>query len=382
MAINPETKKRLIGLESSYEEPYPIQLRGESSYRANIEKVCGYVDEEEGYNDDTHQAALYLEDDNPVDPDNAVRVEIDDLIVGYLSKPQAKSYRTKLKEIEAPDNAIAICGASIKGGFRKRSGEVADFGVRLDFDLLNLKLVPVRYKDEPKQPRPALEALNAALNKSASKPPVLAAVPLIKEQPKKTKSNKNLPLFIFISVLVVACVIIQMALQSAGIISTPATRTPYVGPLEELRLTKTAQAAELPTQTTVPTLDAYRTQLNDAIAKYLTAYDKFGELHLQLSNNVALLSDQEWRSGMSTALAELQFASDQLIALQSTSLVYDGLDKQLKLLGSETKLMIPKYALALDTLDAVALSSVGDNLINITTYIQNATAELEKINNP
>jgi len=146
MPIDPDIQKRLIGLDSTYQDPYPVQVHGEASFKKNILKICVYVDEEVGYNDDTHQAALYLEDDNPFDPGNAVRVEINDIKVGYLTKADAKKYRRKLKEIGAPENAIAICGASIRGGFMKSSGLQADFGVRLDFDLATLKQQPLKFR--------------------------------------------------------------------------------------------------------------------------------------------------------------------------------------------------------------------------------------------
>ena len=181
MTIDPEIKKRLIGLESTYDDVYPVQVQGESSYRSNIETICGYVDEEEGYSDDSHKAFLYFEDDNQYDPGNAVRVEIDDLTVGYLSKPQAKAYRQKLKEIGAPENPIAICGASIKGGFRKRSGEVADYGVRLDFDLPNLALVPVREKPLEQAPPRVVEKT------------IPASVPTSPNINKAQPASENLP---------------------------------------------------------------------------------------------------------------------------------------------------------------------------------------------
>ncbi len=157
--ISDEIKKRMIALESSYEEPYPVQVQGESSYKTNLETICGYYDDEEGYDDDSHKAFLFLDDANKFDPGNAVEVQIDDLTVGYLSKPNAKAYRKRLTELAAPENAIAVCGASIKGGFRKRnSEEIADFGVRLDFELTTFNLVPVRYKDDaPAAPEPIVK---------------------------------------------------------------------------------------------------------------------------------------------------------------------------------------------------------------------------------
>ena len=135
-------KDRLVGLESSYIEPYPVQVEGESSYRANLEKIVGYYDEDEGYNNDAHIAALYLDE-----PD-AVRVEIDDLKVGYLPESAARRLRKKMIELGGPDNPIMICGARIKGGQRISGGFVTQFGVRLDFSLKSLKLTRVRYENQ------------------------------------------------------------------------------------------------------------------------------------------------------------------------------------------------------------------------------------------
>jgi hypothetical protein len=147
MSISPDIKNRIIGLKSSYEEPYPVQIRGESSYKGNLENICGYHGEESYFADD-HKAILYLEDDNQYDPGNAVRVEIDDLVVGYLSRPDAKKYRKRLTEVDGPENAIALCGASIRGGFITKYGEKADYGVRLDFNIGDFDLAPVRYNDD------------------------------------------------------------------------------------------------------------------------------------------------------------------------------------------------------------------------------------------
>jgi hypothetical protein len=146
MAFSPEFKKRLIGLASSFITPYPTQVKGEQSYQFNLEKICGYYDEDEGYNDDSHTAAIYFENDNSFDPGNAVRVEIDDLTVGYLSRSDATKYRKKLVTLNAPENPVAICGASIRGGFIKHD-EKSSLGVRLDFDLNGLTLTPVNIKD-------------------------------------------------------------------------------------------------------------------------------------------------------------------------------------------------------------------------------------------
>ncbi len=78
----------------------------------------------------TTDAQLALEDSNPYDA-NAVRVEIDGALVGYLSRDNAARYRADLAAAGTPQ-ATVQCKARIVGGFETASGERAHFGVRLD----------------------------------------------------------------------------------------------------------------------------------------------------------------------------------------------------------------------------------------------------------
>lgn len=78
----------------------------------------------------TTAAQLILEDTNPHDV-NAVRVEIDGALIGYLSRDNAARYRANLSAAGTPD-ATVQCRARIVGGFETASGERASFGVRLD----------------------------------------------------------------------------------------------------------------------------------------------------------------------------------------------------------------------------------------------------------
>lgn len=78
----------------------------------------------------TVDAQLVLENSNPHDA-NAVRVEIDNALIGYLSRDNAARYRADLVAADTPD-ATVQCKARIVGGFETTSGERASFGVRLD----------------------------------------------------------------------------------------------------------------------------------------------------------------------------------------------------------------------------------------------------------
>lgn len=78
----------------------------------------------------TIDATLVLENANPHDA-NAVRVEIDGALIGYLSRDNARRYRADLAAASA-SQATVRCKARIVGGFQTETGERAHFGVRLD----------------------------------------------------------------------------------------------------------------------------------------------------------------------------------------------------------------------------------------------------------
>lgn len=74
-------------------------------------------------------ALLVLEDSNPHDP-NAVQVQIDGQLCGYLSRENARRYRGDLAA--AGVRANVRCKARIVGGFETKGGGRAHFGVKLD----------------------------------------------------------------------------------------------------------------------------------------------------------------------------------------------------------------------------------------------------------
>lgn len=77
---------------------------------------------------------LLLDDNNPHDR-NAVRVEINGLLVGHLSQEVAPIYRQQLKEKGHP-RAVAMCEARIAGGTPNKPayGVWLDVPVKLDED--------------------------------------------------------------------------------------------------------------------------------------------------------------------------------------------------------------------------------------------------------
>ena len=125
----------IVYFQSSNLEPYPLEVVGESRYKDNIKSLFTELDlsDENGVDKEDFFAQLILEDKNIYDP-NAVRIDIEDKTVGYLSRQNAPLYRQLLQILDFK-NSIGSCFASIQGGFQLNDGEIADFGVHLDLDL-------------------------------------------------------------------------------------------------------------------------------------------------------------------------------------------------------------------------------------------------------
>ena len=107
---------------------FECEVVGESNYQPALAKITG------GKTEDGHEfkcvAALVLEPTNKHDR-NAVMVQIDGYLVGYLSRPHAASLSDILtrKGLEG-----AQANAVIVGGWSRRTGRNVEghFGVKLD----------------------------------------------------------------------------------------------------------------------------------------------------------------------------------------------------------------------------------------------------------
>ncbi|OGO66743.1 MAG: hypothetical protein A2029_13840 [Chloroflexi bacterium RBG_19FT_COMBO_47_9] len=133
-----------VYFQSANIKPYPLDVVGESSYK---EHICSFFSEldlgnEDGVDKDDFLAKLILEDQNSFDS-KAVRIDIENKTVGYLSRANARLYRQRLIEYGSPA-ITGICIASIQGGHQIANGVIADFDVYLDLDLTKplKKIVP------------------------------------------------------------------------------------------------------------------------------------------------------------------------------------------------------------------------------------------------
>lgn len=129
---------------------FSTEIVGENSYQKSIRKVIMYKDlvdkNDFDFKWEKLKASLILEDDNKYDLGNAVRVEMDNLTVGYLAKEDAKLYREALRELNITE--VCTCKAGVYGK-RESLGQMMKFGIWLFIDLreeLHIEEPPKRKK--------------------------------------------------------------------------------------------------------------------------------------------------------------------------------------------------------------------------------------------
>jgi HIRAN domain len=105
---------------------FDVKVVGESFYQENLFRLCGPA--ASTMRQFPKRAVLALETNNPRDK-NAVRVDIDGLTVGHLSREDAVWFR---EMCGAPNGSCLACDAVI---IALRGNARPDYGVRLDVDV-------------------------------------------------------------------------------------------------------------------------------------------------------------------------------------------------------------------------------------------------------
>lgn len=106
---------------------YDFDVVGESNYQ----NVLSALSDTASPNDEkTGLAILVPEDTNPFD-NKAVKVTVQGLTIGYLSKEDARSYRRRLATKKL-GMVPASCGVLITGGHMLKDETRAHFGAQLD----------------------------------------------------------------------------------------------------------------------------------------------------------------------------------------------------------------------------------------------------------
>ncbi|WP_407485047.1 hypothetical protein [Acinetobacter baumannii] len=123
-----QENKVSLGFESSVNlspKNYTFEIVGEQAYQKNLKKIAGPKDEESKFVE--VMATVISEPFNQYDK-NAVKVEINGLTVGYLSKNDAKQLAGKVINKTVP--------AVIVGGWLDEEDE-GSYGVKLEIRNLN-----------------------------------------------------------------------------------------------------------------------------------------------------------------------------------------------------------------------------------------------------
>lgn len=108
---------------------YSVEAVGESNYQQQLEQICG---KRTATGVDLEIAAkLILEHSNPHDS-QAVAIHINNLIVGYLDRPTARSFRKSVRKAGYQSHVTFQCSARIRGGWDRGYSDSGLYGVRID----------------------------------------------------------------------------------------------------------------------------------------------------------------------------------------------------------------------------------------------------------
>ena len=107
---------------------FEFEVVGESNYQNEIRSIVGDHGDESPPGQ--YIAKLIPENDNKFD-NLAVRVDINEMTVGYLSKEDARSFRRRLSA-KKHSGKVTTCDAGVTGGFLMKDGNRANYGVSLD----------------------------------------------------------------------------------------------------------------------------------------------------------------------------------------------------------------------------------------------------------
>lgn len=127
----PDAPRRKLERQGEFSQP----VIGGSYYQREIDGIAG------GRTAEGHEferkADIVLLDENRHD-NKAVRIDIDNKTVGYLSRRDARQYREWLRNQRYPENVIMECTALITGGWDRGRNDRGPYEVRLDLPPLDL----------------------------------------------------------------------------------------------------------------------------------------------------------------------------------------------------------------------------------------------------
>lgn len=109
-------------------DEFEFEVVGESFYQEAIRKIAGEHGKESA---NVETMALLIPDENNPHDEKAVRIDINGMTVGHMSRQDARSFRRRLGAKKLGP-VVTTCHALIVGGHTMRDGSKASNGVQLD----------------------------------------------------------------------------------------------------------------------------------------------------------------------------------------------------------------------------------------------------------
>jgi hypothetical protein len=170
--------------------------------------------------------------------------------------------------------------------------------------------------------------------------------------------------------------------------SPTATETP-IPPTATPTLTSTATPTTTATPTGSPTATGtvaaggpYLDEVNVNLQGYQNALADASNYVQAPTTDFSVLMDADWKQNAGMALNQLDEDAQQLESIENAPPEQEQLDMQLNMIASETHELVDNFGNGMNQLDLGAINRAINNIGNITAYINNATTELEKYNNP
>jgi hypothetical protein len=148
-------------------------------------------------------------------------------------------------------------------------------------------------------------------------------------------------------------------------------------------LTNTATPTSSPTATsTTAASSPYLDEVNLNLQAYQNALANATNYVQTPSTDISVLLNEDWKQNAENALNQLDEAATQLESMDNPPPEQEQLNMYLKSIASETHELVGNYGNGVEQLDLNAINRAINNLGNITSYINSATAELNKYYNP
>jgi hypothetical protein len=129
-ASQPPPTDAIVALKLRSSGGFPLACVGELHYQHALETICPRTEESAAYEVVAH---LVLDFKNAHDS-NAVRVEVNGMLVGYLARDDAALYRRRLFSL-SPGVVTTTCRAQIRGGWDRGPRDRGHYGVWLDLPI-------------------------------------------------------------------------------------------------------------------------------------------------------------------------------------------------------------------------------------------------------